>query len=300
MRSLLWSLVFCLSPGLLRAQASIVSDLWRVASGTLLVPAALANDGSASLWTPAAALTGDQRFQVGVEAINSPTEVGVTGGILAFSAHTHGLGTINASYGRLGIGNVGYTETSPEIVGSAIDIYSQIMSLGLAGQVAPGLTGGVALRYLSGRLGFESRSQLGLDFGAQFQPNERLRLGATTHFFDPTFGSSQQASSYSLGAEYRTRSLNAWGTPATLALRGGFTAAHGDEQSLLLTSGLVLGPSLLVDAGAAYEHTHADAVWRSRLGVGVATGPFIARVARDGGVNGFGATYRFSLTAVFK
>ena len=301
MRALLLPLLVALTARGVRAQASVASELWRVAEGTLIVPAALADDGTGAFWTPAVSLAPDERYRMGLEAVYAPTEIGVSGGLFGFSVRAGSLGTVNLTYGRLGIGSVGYTETSPEIVGgSAVEIYNQTASIGLAGHIGRGLTGGLALRYLSGRMGFESHEQVGVDFGAQYVFSPRVRVGASTRFLDPTFGDNTDATTYSLGAEARSRTLDAWGTPATVVVRAGLQASGTDEHSQLLTAGFTFGGVLAVDAGAAHESTPADEVWRTRLGVGFSARQFAARIARDGGVNGFGATYRFSLTATFR
>ena len=276
-----------------------MADLWRVAEGTMVVPASLSDDGIAAFWTPAVVLGGADRIRVGLSAVHSPSEIGVSGGIAAFSAQV-GIGTVNITYGRLGISNVGYTETSPEVVGGAIDIYNQALSVGVAGRLANGLVGGLAVRYLSGKMGFNSSDQLGVDVGAKYEPNQHLRLGVSTHFLDPAFAEPSDAATYSFGAEVRSRSFDAWGTTARLALRLGLEAARADEESQLITAGLWLGPSFVLDYGAEHEKNSVDSVWRSRLGLGVTAKQFTARLARDGGVHGFGATYSFGMTATFR
>jgi hypothetical protein len=282
------------------AQASVVADLWRVAEGTMVVPAALADDGVAAFWTPAVILAGPERYRVGISAVHAPSEIGVSGGIAAFSVRLSTFGTMNVSYGRLGIGSVGYTETSPEIVGGAIDIYNQAFSVGVAGRLADGLTGGLAVRYLSGKMGWIQDDQLGVDVGAKFEPNGHLLFGATTHFLEPAFADPSDAASYSFGAEARSSAFKAWGTTGRLAFRVGLQTARANEDALLITGGLTLGPSFALDYGAEYQSTNVESVWRSRLGVGITAKQFTARIARDGGVHGFGATYSFGMTATFR
>jgi hypothetical protein len=284
----------------LQAQASVASDLWRVAQGTLVTPAALSDDGAGPLWTPAVMLAPGSRVRVGIEAVQAPGEIGVNGGVLALSFRGARLGVIHVMYGRLGIANVGFTETSPELVGGSLQIYNQTFSVGLARRLSSSVTGGIAVRYLSGRLAFASRSQFGVDVGAQFNGIPHLRVGLATRFFDPTFGRSSDAANYSAGAEFRTGSLDAWGAPASLALRYGVIAAEDDGVQHLLSAGISLGTSLSLDVGATHEATASDDVWRSLLGVGIGAGRYSVRIGRDGGINGFGPTYRFGLTAVFK
>src|SRR5205085_11047017 len=78
-----------------QAQAAVASDLWRVAQGTLVQPAALSDDGGAALWTPVVALSGAEKLRVGVEAIHAPSEIGVSGGLLALAVRAGNVGTVN-------------------------------------------------------------------------------------------------------------------------------------------------------------------------------------------------------------
>ena len=287
-----------LLPHGVRAQASIASDLWRVAAGTLAVPASLSEGGMAPVWTPAVALGEGERARLGIEAIHTPPELAVTGGLIAFTTRVRGLGTVSLTYGRISVGDVAYTETSPEALGD-VAIYNQSVSAGLSGRIGRGVIGGLALRYLSGVLGFASRQQFGLDAGAIYT-TPHLRLGAATRFFDPHFGASEGAASYNAGAEYRSTPFDAWGTRALLLARYGITAQRGEAAQHLLGAGLALGTSFALDAGAAHESTDGSAVWRSRLAFAVGSGAFHFQIGRDGGVNGFGATYRLALTAAFR
>jgi len=83
-------------------------------------------------------------------------------------------------------------------------------------------------------------------------------------------------------------------------VRYGLTAQKGESAEHLLTGGIALGESLALDAGASLEHASGDTVVRSRLALAFGSGPFRFQIGRDGGVNGFGATYRFGLTGSFR
>jgi len=290
---LLWLL-----PRLANAQASVASDLWRVADGTQVVPLALADGGTSPLWTPAVALGDGEHLRVGIEAINAPTEIGVSGGLLALTFRAGGWGFASLTYGRLGVADVAMTETSPEAIGSVL-IYSQTASLGFSRRIAPDLTGGIAVRYLAGELGPVSRSQVGIDIGARYA-SEHVTLGAATRFFDPTLRAAVGAATYNLGAAWSSSAFDAWGASGRVIVRYGVTASRGESAQHLATAGIVLGSSLALDAGVSGERASGDGVWRSRFGVSIGSGPFRIQIARDGGVNGFGATYRFGLTAAFK
>ncbi|MFI5208163.1 MAG: hypothetical protein ACHQU8_04070 [Gemmatimonadales bacterium] len=274
-----------------------MSDLWRVAAGTEVMPMSLTEGGTAPLWTPAVSLGEHERLRVGVEAINSPSEIGVSGGLIAVSTHVAHVGVVSLGYGRLEVADITLTETSPEAIGT-IAVYNQAVSIGVSGNVAPGLVGGVALRYLSGELGPTTRSQLGVDFGAQYATTH-FRLGGATRFFDPTLRAAGDAASYNLGAEYGSSPFDAWGAHARVLLRYGLTTAPDENVEHLLTAGIAVG-DLALDAGASAENASGDSVLRSRLALAIGSGPFRIQIGRDGGVNGFGATYRFGLTGTFQ
>ena len=287
-----------LGPAELAAQPGVASDLWRLAAGTLVVPAALADDGSAALWTPATLLPADESgLKAAIEAIHSPSEIGINGGIASLAFRAGGIGTVNLVYGRMGVDGLVRTETSPEGIGGDIAVYNEVLSLGLARAIAPHLVAGIAVRSLTGRLDIVQASQVGLDLGLRYSGPSRLSLGLATRFFDPALRASEGAASYSAAIGYRTAEGQAWGTTADLRFWYGAGWAHGEGMQHLLTVGLNLGGVAEVDAGAAREETAGIEVWRSRLGISLSVGDYRVYLGRDGGVNGFGATYRFGLAA---
>jgi hypothetical protein len=282
------------------AQGALTSDLWRVAAGTLVVPPALASDGSAALWTPAAVLAGaEPRLKLGVEAIHAPAESGVAGTVATVAVRTRSGWTVNAVYGRLSLSDLVRTETSPEAVGG-IPAFAQVISLGAARSVAGrALSVGLAVRALTGRLDDWSKTRWAADVGAVWE-RPRVRLGAATQFLDPRFGADESGASCSLGGEYRSRDIGFWGTPGVVRVRYGATLAHGEGVAHLLSGGFAFSGTFEIDVGAARETVSGYSVWRSRFGAAVTAGPYRVYVGRDGGVNGFGATYRFGLAATVR
>jgi hypothetical protein len=282
------------------AQTAVSSDLWRVAMGTLTEPAALLQDGTAPFWTPAVTLPGGgPRFRFGAEAVHGPSEVGVNGGILTFTARPGGWGTLSVSYGWIGLGDVAYTETSPEALGGSVPVWSQQASVGFAGKPRPDVALGMTLRYVGGRIATLEQSQVGLDLGLQVTAIPHLRLGIATHFLDPGFSSNQRAAGGSAGAEYASSRFVLWGTDAAVMARYGVTLVQGEDLQHLLGGGVRMGP-LTLDLAAVHEAVADDAVWRSRLGVTLRSGRYRIQIGRDGGVNAFGPAYRFGLTMVFR
>ena len=288
------------SPSAARAQAALTTDLWRVAAGTLVVPPALATDGSAALWTPATALPGSGlAARVGLETIHADADAGVSGAVAAIAFRPSGTITVNFVYGRMSVGDLVRTETSPEALGG-IPAFAQVVSLGIARTVAGGLlTVGAAARALTGQLDAQSRTRLAADLGAECT-TRHVRLGVATRFFDPTAGSRESGAAYSIAGEVRTSTVAVWGAPAVAQLRYGLGLAAGEGPEHLVSAGISIGGAFDLDAGASRESVAGTPVWRSRFGAAVTAGRYRVYVGRDGGVNGFGPTYRFGLAAVVK
>jgi len=293
-------LLLLLSPalaGVLRAQASVASDLWRVATETLVTPPALSTDGMAPLWTPAVALApGGPGVMVGAEAVHAPSEVGLNAGIIALAWRVGTIGTLSATYARAGLSDIGYTESSPEVIGS-IAVDAQTASIGFGRQVGTNLVVGAALRWIEGRQSGLVDAQPALDLGFRYAWTSHLEVGAATQFLDPFFRDAQQAASVNVAGRYTSAPFTAWGTPATAVVRYGLTVLRGEDPQHLLTAGVVLG-AITIDGGVAREGVGLDAVWRSRLAFGLGVGRYRVAINRDGGVNGFGATWAFGFTAL--
>lgn len=299
MRPLSLLLLLPFLTGSLQAQASIASDLWRVAAGTHVVPPSLATDGMAPLWTPAVVLPADSHgLRVGVEAVHAPAEIGLNAAAAAVSWRTGTRYTLSVAYARAGLSEIGYTETSPDLIGT-VPVDAQTLSLGLGRRFGDRLTAGLAVRVLSGRLADVIQTQPALDAGIILSAGRRIRLGIATQFFDPAFREAQEALTVNSGVEWRSATFDAWGTPASATARYGLTLLSGERAQHLLTAGIA-SAAFSFDAGAVREDTGPDIVWRSRAGLGLAAGRYRVLIARDGGVHGFGATWRFSLTLGFR
>jgi hypothetical protein len=279
----------------LHGQAAVTTDLWRVAAGTLVAPPALMDDGTAPFWTPAASLADTSSgLRLGLEAVHTAAEIGISGALAAMMVRLRPGVTASATYTRAGFEEIGYTETSPETIGN-VSVWAQTLSIGVAA-AARSVVAGVAARALSGRLGDVSETRFALDLGVQARVSPYVRIGAATQFLDPSFGSGNQGAVLSLGAEARSSPRPAWGSTVTAGLRYGMTILHGEApQHLVVLTGTAAGV-VEADLGAARESTPSQTVWRSRLGVGVTAGRYRVRFGHDGGVNGFGGTWRFSLT----
>ena len=298
-RRALFSLAAALAVGAARLDAQVAalnSDLWRVAAGTRAAPAPFADGATALLWNPVVLLPAAADVRLGVTSIHAPEDVGVTGGAVAFSGRV-GASVISAVWGSLGIGGIARTETSPEAVDGDVPVDAQLLALGLARPLAPWLQAGAALRISSARLDVLTRTAAGLDLGAVAALSSRVRVGAVIRAFDPM---GTAAASYDAAVEARSATFDGIGTPAFVRLRYGVTVQSGEDPAHLFTLGLCLGDGLQFDAGAAREAAADQVVWRSRVGVSAGSARYRVEFGRDGGVNGFGATYAFGVLAQLK
>lgn len=292
-----------LLPGLafalpLAAQVPLATDLWRVAAGTETRPGALAEGALAPFWTPAVVLADSVRVRAGIESIHAPEEIGVTGATAALLLRSR-AGTLAFTYGRVGLDDIVRTETSPEAVGGNVPAWASAASAGLARRFGDHAVAGLAARVLSGRLGDQDERRLALDFGVTWSPLPRTRAGFATRYFDPLLGRGAAEASYIAGLTHTLPAFDAWGAPARLEARYGLAAQRGEAVQHLLAAGLVLARILALDVGAAREAVAGESYWRTRFGIGLVAGHYHIDVGRDGGVNGFGATYRFGLTAEY-
>jgi hypothetical protein len=246
------------------------------------------------------ALGQDTTLSVSAETIHAPAEVGVDGALLSGSWSPGRSWTLSAVYGRIGLGDLVRTETSPEALGGEIPAYAQVISVGAA-RLTGRWTLGTALRLLTGRLDTRSETQLGLDLGAVYRGGgtERWRLGLATRFLDPRLGEREQAASYAVAVEHYSLPFALSGAESVLLIRYGATFSHGEGAQHLISGGLKVARVLELDAGAAYERAVGAGLWRSRLGLTLNSGRYSVLLARDGGVNGFGAAYRVGLMVVF-
>src|SRR2546427_11005381 len=95
-------LLAVLAPAALLGQEGAGAELWRVAATTLAQPPALATGGAAGFWNPAQPETGE-RAAFGLEAVNTPSTVGLAGVLFTARARVRPVGRGGLVYGREGV-----------------------------------------------------------------------------------------------------------------------------------------------------------------------------------------------------
>lgn len=285
------------------AQAPASADLWRLAAISLPGPAALETGTTGAFWNPAAG--GDGALAVGLELIETPDIIGVSG-LLAGVSYALGSTTrVVLMVGRTDVSDLVRTTTSATSEGE-IPVYEQHAAVGGVLRIGS-LRAGVLARAHDARFDAERNSGITADVGVRWTPIARLTLAAATHFF-PINLKDRATTDYYGGLEYQARSLQILDTPSRILARYAVNfrqsnvgdpsrsspaPENGLEHGIGL--GLALGDRLRADALYTREVAYGAAEWRPSVGVGLRVGRYALTSARASGLNGLGATYRIGL-----
>ncbi|MBI4421031.1 MAG: hypothetical protein HY560_09415 [Gemmatimonadetes bacterium] len=277
-------------------QAPASAYLWDLPAATLAVPPALETGATAAFWNPAAALADGSR--IGAQAIQTPGDLGLSG-VLAGVAHR--LGTrlgVSLIFGRVEIGDLVRTTSSPTSQEGDIPVYEQLGGLALGARVG-------ALRLAGSIRGHDARfdvfreAGLTADLGVRAGPIRGITLGAATRFVPVTFVPDPTARYYG-GIEYASPELSLWGAPAQGSVRYGVVARRSGAPEHTVGAGVALASRLRLDAAYARERAFGGVAWRLSVAVGIRAGRYDILAARGSGVGGLGANYRVGLDVGFQ
>src|SRR3989454_973702 len=288
----IWGTLLTLLPGLLAAQQSAGTELWRLAATTLPIPPALATGGAAAFWNPAQP-TGPERGSVAFEAIETSPEVGAQGVLLTARARVTRIGGVGLVYGRMSIGDLVRTSLSPDPDPGAIPYYTQMLGAHW-GTVLAGTALGATLAYHDARLDVAGSNRWTLDVGVRRTFGDVVTLAATTHGFSRLATGDPTQDLYG-GVELRVWHGPLWGSQGAVRGRYGIAAAHGYLADHQFGAGFDLGSLFASDLVVAREGSYGQASWRAVAGMRVAVGRYRVSFARDFGVNDVGAAYRVGL-----
>ena len=209
----------------LGAQATAGTQLWRLAGTTVPVPPALATGGVAAFWNPAQP-DGTVRAVFGIDAIETPAAIGASGLLATARVRAGGFGRIGVVYGRMGIGDLTRTTTSPTPDAGTIPYFTEMFGVDWATDLAAA-TVGATLAVHHTALDQQQDRHWTLDIGAQRRIGDRLRLAAATHFFSRWTSGDPSQDLYG-GAELLLWRGPLWtdGPPGSLLARYGIALAH--------------------------------------------------------------------------
>jgi hypothetical protein len=286
---------FCgllLFPSAARAQAPAWADLWRVAEGTLVRPAALADGPTGAFWNPAGVLTANGPA-FAADVYQTPDVVNVSSVLLGAAVGFARRAAVGVLAGRASVGDLVRTSTSPIVDGPEIPVYAQFAGAVAGGRIGP-VEGGASLLFHDARLDALGEGGVTLDVGVRVRPLRGLAIGAATHLGEP-LATDGAASGYLGGVEYAFGIPPVIGLASRLQLRYGFATRERAGADHVGSIGLLLAERLLIDAGAHWTGGYGMGSWQPVVGVAFQAGPFRVGIARGSGASDIGATYQITL-----
>ena len=281
----------------LAGQAVPARDLWGVPLGAVLEPAALAGGAGAAVWNPAAVgLQPAERLRLSVAALATGAAQGIEGQSLAAAVRRASGTTVSVSLARTAVAGLVRTDTDPQALGD-IPYASLLGSLGVARDLLPHVTGGVAVRWREGRADQEVRQAIAADVGVVARvPRARdTRLAFSSFLWRP-------------GREVEDRP--ALVAAADVRLAGASRAREarlGYTESAVNRGARERGPFVSgrwdrVEARAALVRATAGAgaATRVRSGLALYYARYAVGVAREEGIAGLGPVYQFTLSSLLK
>jgi hypothetical protein len=276
------------------AQAPDWAELWRVAGVTLASPAALERGPTGVFWNPAS-VRDVGGLAGGVEVVHTPEALNLSGVLGALTYRLGRVGSIGVSAGRVSVGDLIRTTTSPTSEEGEIPVFAQFVGAVAGTSVGP-VAVGAQLRFHDARLDALSADGVTMDVGVRTEPLGPFVVAAATHFASPRLA-RRPTTDYYAAAECRVGTSRVWGAPAMVIARYGMDlrASGGLEHSL--SGGLAFGDRLRVDAGFQREISYDLGTWRFAVGLAFRAGRYVIVATRGSGINQVGPTYRIGLSA---
>ena len=269
-------------------------DLLRFPLGTMDRAPALGSALGDGLGNPASvALLDSMTLHVGIAAVQTSSQQGVTLQLGAFVARLPEDFLVSASFARAAVSDLVRTETDPQSLGEDIPYATQLVSVGVAKRIGY-LSGGASLRYRRGELDMNTQGELGADFGvlASGLPLRDLSVGVASFLWRPG-RSPDQFTAINIAGDVRLA-----GSSALRQLRAGYSSSaivSGAREEFAFAHaryGIWEGR-----AGLARDIVHGTQPWRTRLGITVHVAPYAVGIAREENGAGLDAIYQFTLSA---
>jgi hypothetical protein len=276
----------------LAAQAPSWADLWRIAGGTLAQPGVVADGPTAAFWNPTA-LYGGLRPSLALDAFQTPEVVNVGGVLIGAGMGLGGRVGVGLLAGRMSVGELIRTTSSPVSVEGEIPVYSQFAGAAVAAGTGP-LRAGVSLLVHDARLDGLDEQGVTVDVGVRVTPVAGLVIGGATHLGSDVV-TGGPAAEYLLGAEYGFGIPPVLGMDGRLFARGGVTLREAGGGDGLGSVGLLLARALLIDAGVIWAGGYGTGTWQPVLGVAFRAGSYRVGIARGNGAGGTGGSFRVTL-----
>jgi hypothetical protein len=286
-------------PAELGAQQVPGRDLFEFPLGTMGEAPALAEQSGVAFWNPAAAVVPrGSRVRLGIAALATPADQGVSARLAGVSVELPGDVTAGLSLASASVDDLVRTETDPQSLGR-LPYSSNVYSAVVARRSPTHVVAGLALRYRTGALDSERRGALGLDGGVLADGLlGRLdgRVGVSSFLWRPGNQADERAT-VTAAADAR---VGGTGERREARAAYAFTSTQrGAREHYVVGSGRY-GP-WAGRLGVARSTAFDEVTWRLRLGVGVYYARYVVGVAREsGGAAPLPATYQFSLSSTLK
>lgn len=303
-RNLIFMRHFILAACLLVGQTTAVQAQRVPGRSLLLFPIGSMDRGAAlsggigdGLGNPAAIILDDgDRGRVGVSALHTPREQGVAIYVAAAAANLPGKFTVGVSAARATVDDLYRTELDPNALGGEIDYSTTVYSAGVARRNGGRIVTGLAVRYRTGVIDDEREGAFGIDGGVLIERLTRFdaTVGVATFLWRPA-NADEERTSLHVAADLRVLGVTSRGVRAGY----GLTITEGSERDHF---GYAVGRYGRWEglAGALYSTAYGSDSWRSRLGIRVHYGEYLAGVTRESGISGLDASYQFILSMRFR
>ncbi|MDB4908403.1 MAG: hypothetical protein JWO05_3187 [Gemmatimonadetes bacterium] len=279
------------------AQETPGRDLLMFPVGAMAEPQSVAGALGGGFWNPATVAPDPAfRLRIGVSALNTPIDQGVSAQILAASGSVGRGWGVGITVARAAIIDLVRTESDPQTIGNEIAYNTTVYSIAAARRWR-GAAIGVSLRARNGQADQVHRSDVALDAGLLIARTlgTPVRLAMSTFLLSPQ-GSAREAAEYFASAD-----LPLLRRDSTLLLRGGVAASHLDRRGGEVFPFATLDyRQLSLNGGLSRSSDHGVATMRARLGFGLRYARYTVGVAREESGTGLGASYQFLLTSVFR
>lgn len=286
---------FVVLSGAAAAQQVPGRDLLEFPVGLLAEAPSISRTMAGGFWNPASAsLKPGTRGEVGFAGLTTPQEEGIHLEMIAGAIRVKPTVTAAFSFVQASVSDVIRTEGDPQSLGE-IPYGTSVLSAGLS-TTRSALTVGAALRYRWATFDAERSHSLAVDAGAQLDRvgGTPVRLAASTFLFTPS--RKAETPTYMLGLDAPILSRD-----SLFEARVGYSTSrtHGrgrDDYGF----GTATFRQFDLSAGVSQTSVYGTVAQRLRLGVGVRYANYDVAIAREDGAAGFGGTYQFLITRVFR
>jgi hypothetical protein len=258
----------------------------------LTAPAPLQAGPIGVFWNPAA-VSSAAGLAFGLEVLQTPDVVSMSSVLGGVTYRVGRALSFGVSGGRISVGDLVRTTTSPESEQGDIPVYAQFVG-GVVGTAVGPLAIGAEVRLHDARLDTERDNGLTLDVGVRARPVGGLTIGVASQFATPDFSATATAA-YSAAGEYRLAAGRLWGGRLAVLGRYGLELRGSGALEHMVSAGVELAERLQVDVALLRADAYGSAAWQPVVGVELQIGRYLVGVARGSGLNGVGATYRVGL-----